>query len=105
MILFCLGRYRIRTLVSFFSLDSFFGLPVFRGSVVSTLQGCFIYLVLLGGLFEGLSLFSDSVDFSFSKDSFFLICSGLFHWSSSPALFFSPYIGLLCLLRMPGGRG
>ena len=47
-----------------------------------------IYLVLLGGFFEGLSLFSDSVDFSFSKDSFFLICSGLFHGSSSPALFF-----------------
>ena len=76
----------------------------------------FYILSCFGGLFEGLSLFSDSVDFSFSKDSFFIICSGLFHGSSSPAFFFSffflsfflsgsvlsntPYIGLLCLLRM-----
>ena len=68
-----------------------------------------IYFVLIGGSFEGLSLFSDSVEFSFSKGSFFLIFSGLFRGSSSPALFFflsgsvlssTPYIGLLCLLRM-----
>ena len=62
---------------------------------------------------------SDSVDFSYSKGSFFLIFSGLFRWSSSTALLFflfffffsfflfsgsvlsnTPYIGLLCLLRM-----
>ena len=62
---------------------------------------------------------SDSVDFSYSKGSFFLIFSGLFRGSSSTALLFfflfsfflfffflvsilsnTPYIGLLCLLRM-----
>ena len=52
---------------------------------------------------------SDSVDFSYSKGSFFLIFSGLFRGSSSTALFSflsgsvlssTPYIGLLCLLRM-----
>jgi len=47
-----------------------------------------IYLVLFGGLFESLSLFSESVDLSFSKGSFFLIFSGLFRGSSSTALFF-----------------
>ena len=31
-----------------------------------------MYLVLLGGLFLGLSLFSDSVDFSYSEGSFLL---------------------------------
>ena len=108
--LFCLGRYRIRTLVSFFSSGLFFGLPVFRGSVLRNLQGCFdilssffrvysvpflatcravlIDLVLFSGLFKGLSLFSDSVDFSFCKCSFFLILTGLFRGSSSTALFF-----------------
>ena len=64
---------------------------------------------------------SDSIDFSYSKGSFFLIFSGLFRGSSSTALSFffllffflfffflfsgsilsnTPYIGLLCLLRM-----
>ena len=109
-VLFCLGRYRIRTLVNFFSSGLFFGLPVFRGSVLRNLQGCFdilssfwggysvqflaicravlIYLVQFSGLFKGLSLFSDSVDFSSSKCSYFLIFTGLFRGSSSTALFF-----------------
>ena len=39
-----------------------------------------IYLVLFSGLFKGLSIFSDSVDFSYSKGSFFLIFLGLFVW-------------------------
>ena len=47
-----------------------------------------IYLVLFSGLFQGLSSFSDSVDFSYSKGSFFLIFLGLFCRSSSTALFF-----------------
>ena len=40
-VLFCLGRYRIRTLVSFFRSGLFIDLRVFRGSVLSNLQGCF----------------------------------------------------------------
>ena len=44
--------------------------------------------VLFSGLFSGLSIFSDSVDFSYSKGSFFLIFLGLFCGSSSTALFF-----------------
>ena len=132
-VLFCLGRYRIRTLVSFFSSGSFFGLPVFRGSVLRNLQGCFdilssffrVYFVpflaicrailisffffCFSGLFKGLSLLSDSVDFSFSKCSFFLIFSaGAFSWVffyrafllSGSVLSSTPYVGLLCLLRM-----
>ena len=79
------------------------------------------FLVLFSGLFSGLSLLSDSVDFSYSKGSFFLIFSGLFVGLLLPRFFFffffffllfffflfsgsvlsnTPYIGLLCLLRM-----
>ena len=67
-----------------------------------------IYSVLFSGLFSGLSIFSDSVDFSYSKGSFFLIFLGLFVWVffyrafllSGSVLSSTPYIGLLCLLRM-----
>ena len=57
-------------------------------------------------LFYGLSIFSDSVDFSDSKGLFFLFSSGLFCGSFYRAFLFgcdlssTPYIGLLCLLRM-----
>ncbi len=47
-----------------------------------------IYVVLFSGFFSGSSLFSDSVDFSFSKGTFYLIFSWLFRGSSSTALFF-----------------
>ena len=87
VILFCLGRYKIHSLVRFFSLGLFFGIPVFRDSFLAICRTVLIYLVLVSGLFWGLSLFSDSVDFSFSKGSFFLIFSGLFCGSSSTALF------------------
>ena len=98
----------IRTLVSFFSLVLFFRLPVFRGSVLSNLQGCFD---LLSSFFEFVlrpfSL-SESVDFSFSKGSFFFFLSVFFSWVffyrafllSGCGLSSFPYIGLLCLLRM-----
>ena len=108
----------------------FFGLPVFRGSVPRNLQGCFDvlssffrvysvpvlaicravlkYLVLFSGLFKGLSLFSHSVDFSFSKGSFFLNFLGAFSWvffyraflHSGSVVSSTPYIRRLCLLRM-----
>ena len=59
------------------------------------------------GLCLGLSLFSDSVDFSYSKGSFFLLFLGPFQGSffyraflvSGSVLFSTPYIGLLCFLR------
>ena len=67
-----------------------------------------MYLVLFSGLFKGLSLFSHSVDFSFFKGSFFLNFLGAFSWvffyraflHSGSVVSSTPYIGLLCLLRM-----
>ena len=68
-----------------------------------------IHLVLFWGCSNALiSIFSDSVDFSYSsysKDSFFLIFLGLFCRFSTALLSGSvlsstPYVGLLCLLRM-----
>ena len=62
-----------------------------------------IYLVLFSGLFSRLSIFSDSVDFSYSEGSFFLFFSGNFHESSTVLIFFLVLFvlaGLHCLLRM-----
>ena len=62
-----------------------------------------IYLVLFSGLFLELSVFSDSVDFSYSEGSFFLFFSGIFHASSTVLFFFLVLFflaGLHCLLRM-----
>ena len=57
-----------------------------------------IYLVLLGGFFEGLSLFSDSVDFSFSKGSFFLFFArGFFVGLLLPRFFFFLVLFFLAL--------
>ena len=64
-----------------------------------------MYLVLLGGLFLGLSLFSDSVDFSYSEGFFcFFFFSVIFHASSTMVFFFLVLVvlvGLHCLLRIP----
>ena len=57
-------------------------------SFLAISKAVLVYLVLFPGLFLSLSLFSDSVDFSYSKGSFFLFFSGLFRASSSTALFF-----------------
>ena len=57
-------------------------------SFLAICRAVFLYFVLFPGLFSGRSIFSDSVDFSYSKDSFFLFFSGLFRGSSSPVLFF-----------------
>ena len=66
-------------------------------------RAVFIYLVLLGGLFLGLSFFSDSVEFSYAEGSFFLLFSGIFHASSVVVFFFLVLFvlaGLHCLLRI-----
>ena len=66
-------------------------------------RAVFIYLVLFGGLSSLLSLFSDSVDFSYSEGSFFLFFSGIFHASSTVLSFFLLLFFLArrhCLLRM-----
>ena len=71
----------------------------FLSPFVTIFRAVFIYLVLLGGLFLGLSLFSDSVDFSY----FFLFFSGGFHASSTVVFLFLVLFflaGLHCLLRM-----
>ena len=76
-------RARIPSLVSFFSSGLFFGIPIFRVFVLSSLQGHFRILFFWGGGGEGgvgggvgvflfLSLFSDSVDFSYSEGWLFL---------------------------------
>ena len=76
---------------------------MFSGSVLSNLQGYFFLYtdLIFSDLCLGFSLFSDCVDFSYSKGS-------LFKWvffyraflPSGSVLFSSPYIGLLCFLRM-----
>ena len=81
-------KAQIRSLVNFFSSGLFFGLPIFRVSVLSNLKARFHILSSFRGLFLGLSLFSDSVDFSYSEDSFFLFISGIFHVSSIVLFFF-----------------
>ena len=56
-----------------------------------------------GGCFLFLSLFSDSVDFSYYEGSFLLFSSGIFHASSTVPFFFLVLFflaGLHCLLRM-----
>ena len=56
-----------------------------------------------GGLLLFLSLFSDSVDFSYYGGSFLLFSSGIFHESSTVPFFFLVLFflaGLHCLLRM-----
>ena len=98
---------RICSLVSVFSSGLFFGLPVFRGIVLSNLQGCFDILISIFGfvlrpfylqwfcwflLFKGLiCLILLRAFLSVFFYSAFLSCSVL---SSTPN------IGLLCLLRM-----
>ena len=129
-VLFSLGCCRLHSFDSFLSMGLFFGLCVFRGSVLSNLQGCFDILNSFSELFcsilsnlQGyfdilssffgfilrLSLFSDSVDFSFSKCSYFLNLSRLFLGGgffyrafllSGSVLSSTPHTGLLCLLRM-----
>ena len=67
-------------------------------------RAVFIYLVLFLSLFLGLSLFSDSVEFSYAEGSFFLFFSGIFHASSTVLFFFQVLfvlVGLHCLLRIP----
>ena len=88
---------RARSLAFLFSVTPF----------LTICRSVFIYLVLLGGLFLGLSLFSNSVDFSYLKGFFFLILLRAFSWIffyraflSCSVLSSTPYIGLLCLLRM-----
>ena len=66
-------------------------------------RAIFIYLVLFGWLFLGLSLFSDSVDFSYSEGSFFLFFPLIFPASSTMPFFFLVlfFLAVLhCLLRM-----
>ena len=66
-------------------------------------RAIFIYLVVFGWLFLGLSLFSDSVDFSYSEGSFFLFFSWIFPVSSTMLFFFLVLFFLAvqhCLLRM-----
>ena len=80
----------------------FFGLPVFSVSVPGNFQGRF-HIIVVFLLFLGLSLFSDSVDFSYSKGSLFLFFSEIFHASSTVLFFFLVLFylaGLHCLLRM-----
>ena len=108
-VLFCWGRCRIHSLVSFFSLGLFFGLLVFRGSILSNLQGCFDILryffqvcskaflslmILLISAFLRANFFKQNLG-AFSCVFFYRVYLHLGSILSS-----TPYIGLLCLLRM-----
>ena len=83
----------------------FFGLPVFRGSVRSNLQGCFDILFFLGFVLRPFSLVI--LLFQLFKRLIFLILLRptlwVFFYSdflSGSVLSSTPYIGLPCLLRM-----
>ena len=65
-------------------------------SFLAICRAVLIYLVLFSGLFLGLFLFSDSVDFVYSKGSFILFFSGLFRESSSNP----PYFTVLFFLAL-----
>ena len=71
-------------------------------SFLAISRAVLIYFVLFSGSFQGLSIFSDSVDFSYSNGYIFLFFSGLFRGFSSTALFFLVlfFLALRCLLRM-----
>ena len=109
---------RICSVVSFFSLGSFLGLPVFRGSVLSNLQGSFDILSSFFGfilrpfsllqlcwfqLFKGLALLISAVQ---RINLFFIFLrpiSWVFFYCAFPpgsVISSTLYIGLLCLLRM-----
>ena len=106
-VLFCLGRCRIHWLVSFFSLGLFFGLPCFRGFVLSNFWGLFWYtwffFRVCSKAFLSLVILLISAilraHFSYSSQGFFV---GLLlsEFLSGSLLSSTPYIGLLCLLRM-----
>ena len=101
MVLFFLAFYT----ALFSSKHFFFGLfPIFTVSMLNNSQGHFhILIVLFGWLFLGLSLYSDSADFSYSEGSFFLFFSWIFPASSTMLFFFLVlfFLAVLhCLLRM-----
>ena len=94
---------RTRSLLRCFSSVLFFGLPAFSVSVLNNLEGRFHILSSFGGLCSGLSVFGDSVDFSYSEGTIFLFFSGIFHASSTVVFFFLVLFflaGLHCFLRM-----
>ena len=108
-VLFCSGRCRIHSLVSFFRLGLFSGLRVFRDSVFSNLQSCFDILNFFFGfvlrafylkwfcwyqLFKGLIFLNFLGAFLWVFYAFLLSGSVLSSFCTS-----TPYIGLLCLLR------
>ena len=92
----------------FFSVGLFFGLPVFRGSVLSNLQRCFD---ILSSFWEVCSkvflclvniLISAFLRANFSKCSrgFFVGLLLTRFFLSGSVVSSTPYIGLFCLLRM-----
>ena len=74
-----------------------------RSLCLAICRAVFIYIFLFRGLFLGLSLFSDSIAFSYSEGSFFLFFTGIFHASSTVLFVFLVLVflaELYCLLRM-----
>ena len=103
VVFWAVRRARTRSLLSFFSSGLFFGLPTFSISILNNLEGRFHILSSFGGLCSGLSVFGDSVDFSYSEGSVFLFFSGIFHASSTVVFFFLVLFflaGMHCFLRM-----
>ena len=101
-VLFCLGRCRIHSLVSFFSVGLSFGLRVFSGFVLSNLQGCFDILSSFFGFVLRPFYLYWFCWFQLFKGLIFLILLRLFRGSFSTALFFLVlfFLALLCLPRM-----
>ena len=92
--------------LGYFSSGLFFGLPVFRGFVLSKLQGCFDILSFLRvcskAILSLVILLISAIErahFSYSSQGIFLY---IFYraFLSNSVLSSTPYIGLLCLLRV-----
>ena len=88
------------------SLVSFLLFFFFIGNLLNSSSAQFSVVLFYLAFYTGPLLFNDSVDFSYSKGSFFLFFSGLFRGSFSTALFLvfvlssTHYVWLLCLMRM-----
>ena len=107
VVFWAVWRARIHSLLSFFISGLFFGVPVFRGFLLGNFQGCFDILISFFGVFSKAFLSLVILLISAIQRAHFSYSSQGFSWVffyraflSGSVLSSTPYIGLLCLLRM-----